>query len=103
MAIAIGPAVLLRIAELRLGGGPDADDLKRASAASDLLGSKGDLLMFRGGKKGECAHVFNELTHGLAVLAFMPGGVTAFGQHFEANPHKRGPCGNKKAKKSSKG
>jgi len=49
-----------------------------------LLGEKGDVLLFGGGKKGEAGELFNRFAEGIAVLAFMPGGVDVFGCHFEA-------------------
>ena len=82
--IALSAAVPLHIMILQVRGGPTDVDLQVAREASCLLGEKGDLLMFRGGKRGETARVFNALAKSLAVLAFCPGGVTLFGQHWEA-------------------
>ena len=45
-----------------------------------------DILLCGGGKPGECADLFNRTAHAIAVLAFVPGGVTIFGATFEANP-----------------
>lgn len=47
---------------------------------SRILGEKGDLILY-GGKGAGRAVAF--LVEGLATLAFAPGGVTAFGIHFE--------------------
>lgn len=52
--------------------------------ASDELGSKGDELLFKSKKKGESARLFNLYAESVAVLSFVPGGVTIFGHHFEA-------------------
>ena len=49
-----------------------------------LIAEKGDVLMFGGGKKGEAAHLFNELARGLAVLSFVPGGVKFAGMKWES-------------------
>ena len=78
-------AVPLHILGMREKGGPDDADFQRARDASDALGERGDVLLFGGSKrKGEVAELFNALAHAIAVLAFCPGGVTAFGEHWEA-------------------
>lgn len=46
---------------------------------AELLATKGDILQFGGGKKGEAAEVFNALARGLAILSALPGGVDVFG------------------------
>jgi len=55
-----------------------------ATHASQYVAEKGDNILFKSAKKGDTAKAFNELAKGVAVLAFAPGGVTLFGQHFEA-------------------
>ena len=84
LPIAMAAAVPLYVMQLQEKGGPDADDMKQAQAVSDKLGERGDVLLFGGGKKGECAEMFNETARAVAVLAFCPGGIDIFGQHFEA-------------------
>lgn len=83
LSIAMAAAVPLRVMQLRERGGPNDDDRRRAQDAAQLIGEKGDLLMFTGGKPGETARIFNETAHAIAVLAFYPGGITIFGQHYE--------------------
>jgi len=78
-------AVPLAIYELRKRSGPVADDYEFAAAFAQTLGEKGDVLLY-GGRPGEAAELMGQLTRALAVLAFQPGGVTAFGIHFQANP-----------------
>lgn len=46
---------------------------------ADLLATKGDVLQFGGGKKGEAAQAFNALARGIAILSALPGGVDLFG------------------------
>lgn len=75
-------AVPLRILELKARGGPSDDDIRSCRYISELLGEKGHLLMFRGKKRGETAEVFNQLARGLAILSFVPGGVTFLGEHW---------------------
>ena len=87
MADMMGMAVPLHIARLKEKGGPDAADMEKAQGLSDVLGERGDILLFGGGKKGkkgEVADMFNGTAAAIAVLAFVPGGVTLFGQHWEA-------------------
>jgi len=86
LSIALSAAVPLHIAELKAKGGPDAADLKKAQELSQILGERGDILLFGGGKKGEAADQFNRVARALAVLAYCPGGVTLFGGHWEAKP-----------------
>lgn len=82
LKIALSAAVPLWIEELK--NKPWAELQEQAKAAADVVASKGDLLMFRGKKKGESALAFNALAKGIAILSFAPGGVTTFGMHFEA-------------------
>lgn len=83
LPIALSAAVPLWIEKLR----PLEPEqrLARASGLADVIGSKGDIILYRGGKKGESAKAFNALAEGLAIGAFQPGGVTAFGSHWCVN------------------
>ena len=83
LGIALSAAVPLHILRLKEKGGPDAADFQKASKFSSALGERGDILLFGGGKKGECADLFNSVAFGIAVLAFCPGGIDLFGQHWE--------------------
>ena len=49
-----------------------------------LLAEHGDDVLYRSRKRGGSATAFNALAEAIATLAFAPGGVTAFGLHFEA-------------------
>lgn len=53
----------------------------------NLLGARGDVLLYGGGQPGETAAVFARLAETLAILAFAPGGVTVFGLHWCAVSH----------------
>lgn len=81
-------AVTLAIEQLKARGGPSPDDMQKAQETSDKLGEHGDILLHGGGKPGETADLFNRTAHAIAVLSFVPGGVTLFGTTFEANPPK---------------
>ena len=80
----ISAAVYFTIEQIRDRGGPNAEDMKKAKATSEILAERGDILLFGGGKKGECADQFNRTAHAIAVLSFAPGGVTLFGIRFDA-------------------
>lgn len=88
LSMTLSAAVPLGMIAMAEKGGPGADDMRRAQKAGDLLGAKGDRLLF-GGKKGEAAKLFNDLSHAIVVLSFCPGGITIFGQHFEGNKYMR--------------
>lgn len=85
LSIALSVAVPLRIAEYQKGGGPGDADRDRVREFAIVLGEKGDVLQY-GGKPGEAADLFNRLADGLAVLSFQPGGVKAFGEHWQGYP-----------------
>ena len=56
---------------------------KKSKECSQLVAEKGDILLYRGGKKGESASVFNALAEGIALLSLCPGGVTVLGDRYE--------------------
>lgn len=77
-------AVPLYVERLKEKGGPDTEDFKESQELSSVLGERGDILLFGGGKKGECADMFNKTAKAIAVLSFVPGGISLFGSHFES-------------------
>ena len=87
--VSLQTAVLLWHLELEAqekGLGPElfAEELyDRARRCGDYLAEYGDALMFLDKKRGRSAEAFNRLAEGIACLAFCPGGVTAFGTHWE--------------------
>ncbi len=58
----------------------DYEDIRKR--LPKLLGEKGDVLLYGGGKKGEAAYIFNEVARAIALLSFLPGGITIFGSHY---------------------
>ena len=80
---ALEAACLLRIAELKAKGGPTDWDWSRAREAGDTIAFQGDALLFSG-KRGDAAQIFNKLANAVSCAAFLPGGITVFGMHFEA-------------------
>ena len=77
-------AVFFRIKTMEKQGGPSAEDTRKAMETADMLGERGDILLYGGGKSGDCADLFNRTAHAIAVLAFEPGGVELFGTRFRA-------------------
>jgi hypothetical protein len=90
LRMAISAAVYLWANKLR--SVPLETLLKRASELSQIVAEKGDVLQFRGGRKGETAHAFNALAEGLAIMSFMPGGVTFLGDHYKNTHPDTGAC-----------
>lgn len=76
----------LVIAEMKRRGGPTDTDVEWAREFAWTLAERGDILLYRGGKKGESAEMFNATARAIAILAFSPGGIKLFGQHWEAMP-----------------
>ena len=74
--------VPIAIFDLQQQGGPDVYHQERARAFSSKLGAEGDTLLYN--VKGKTGKIMGEFCEVLAVLAFVPGGVTVFGLHFEA-------------------
>lgn len=84
LADALAAAVPLNIATLVERGGPTSFDWSITLEFADVLAYQGDVLQF-GGEKGEAAQLFNGLAEAIAVMSFYPGGITIFGQHYEAH------------------
>lgn len=84
LRITLSAAVPIWIQELR--SLTPEERAERIEGSAELLASEGDSLLYSGGPPGKAAELFNRLAEGMAVLAFQPGGVSAFGLHFEADP-----------------
>ncbi len=84
LGITLSAAVPLHIVECHERGGPTAEDIARIRPFAHTLAERGDRLLFRSEKAGETAALFNMLAEAIALLAYAPGGVRCFGQHFEA-------------------
>ncbi|EFH84831.1 hypothetical protein [Ktedonobacter racemifer] len=99
LAIALSAAVPLRVLGLYERQGPDENDLEAARQVGTLLASKGDVLLFGSQVRGETAKLFNHVAQALAILSFAPGGMTCFGQHFDAQAILAGFFGGEEAKR----
>lgn len=87
LAEALLAAVPLAIDALRDLTDAERDSRRGWLRVLDLIGAKGDVLLYGGGQPGEAAAVLARLAETLAVLAYADGGVTAFGLHWHAVPH----------------
>lgn len=88
LGIAMSAAIPLQIMGLKDKGGPSIEDLASLSKSANLLGEKGDVLLFGSTNKkdkGLCAKLFNETAKAVAILSFVPGGIDFFGQHYESS------------------
>lgn len=90
--MALEIAVPLRIAELAAQPHKQRAATIRwwAREAADAIGSQGDVLMFGSKKPGRAARVFNHLARGLAAGAYLPGGITFAGRHWQVQAPTRG-------------
>jgi hypothetical protein len=79
----LSAAVPLRIRDLQSRGGPSKEDMESLREYSKLLGEHGESLLFKSKKKGETAQMANGLASAVAILSFVPGGLTLFDQHWE--------------------
>ena len=82
LTMALQTAVPLWVIEIRYV--PFDRRQERAKEISQIVAEKGDIILYRSDKRGETAKAFNALAEGIAILSFAPGGVKAFGCHWEA-------------------
>lgn len=82
---ALEMAVPFAIAELRALPADDREDarVRAIEAGRALLSTRGDTLLYRT-TQGAAGQAFAVLAAAVAALAFQPGGVRLFGQHWEA-------------------
>lgn len=112
LAIMLAVAVPLHIQQFQARGPLTSPEWRAICAAGDAALEQGDVLQF-GGRPGEAALLFNAAARAIALLAFVPGGVTFCGAHYEATwppgmspavpppqmiyprllPYRRGPLG----------
>lgn len=60
------------------------EKMRIAKESEEALRRLGEAILFRT-RPGESAEAFNALAKGIAVMAFCPGGVTCFGQTWDAS------------------
>jgi hypothetical protein len=74
--------VPIAIFDLQKQGGPSEWHFEQCHAFSWKLGAEGDTLLYR--VKGKTGKIMGEFCEVVAALAFVPGGISVFGLHFEA-------------------
>jgi len=65
----------------RRKGGPAQSDFEEIQDnCLEKLMERGDILLYGGGNKGECANIFNQVANAIAIMSFLPGGIKIFGR-----------------------
>lgn len=82
LAAALGAAVPLWVDQIVREDWSDERRRREAEECSTVVASKGDVILYKGAKKGETAAAFNALAKGVALLSFQVGGVVAFGTRY---------------------
>ena len=81
LGTALSVAVPLRIDEWKRKGGPAQADFEEIQDnCLEKLMERGDILLYGGGNKGECANIFNQVANAIAIMSFLPGGIKIFGR-----------------------
>lgn len=78
-------SVPLRVMEYKRRGGPQDEDFDRVRGFAQVLAEKGDRLLYKSDVPGETADIANRTADAIAVMSFLPGGITLFGEHWESN------------------
>ena len=97
MTIMLQVAVPFHMLSLYERGGITRSDLLRAQAEMEEVGQSTDSFLNGHARPGEAAALFNRIARAIAVLSYMPGGVPAFGQHYEARVYLAGLLGEEEA------
>jgi hypothetical protein len=92
-------AVPLHMLSLYERGGITRSDLLRAQAEMEEVGQSTDSFLNGHARPGEAATIFNRIARAIAVLSYMPGGVPAFEQHYEARAYLAGLLGEEVARR----
>jgi hypothetical protein len=85
ISLFLSASVPLRITALVAQGGPTAQDFEALGGADKVMERADELLLYRGKKTkpGEIATAFNQVAQAIAVMSFVPGGITIFNQHYD--------------------
>lgn len=75
------PLRILELRELMQQGIGLTEHIARVSPYAHDIAECGDQILFRGSRTTE---LINKLVDAVAVLSFVPGGITMFGLHFES-------------------
>lgn len=76
-------AVAVPLWQHKLKDVPMDDLVQRVAEAGKMIAQDGEKLLYGSNVKGEVADLFNRTAEAIAILSFLPGGITIFGQHWE--------------------
>src|SRR4051794_27681508 len=88
LEIMLDASVPLKLIQIQERGGPNEEDWQQLREFQRMqleVPDAGEALLYKVGKKGLSAQMFNLLTHTIAVLAFQPGGIDIFGRHWDGS------------------
>ena len=60
-----------------------AEISQRIPYCLEIIAHHADDALFKSKEKGKTAAAFNAIAEAIAILSFIPGGVTIFGNHWE--------------------
>jgi hypothetical protein len=83
LSLALSTAVPIRMLRLIQRGGPEDEDFERVHRYVQDFVERGTDLFFPSGLEGVKADRFEQVVDAIAVLAFCPGGLTIFGEHYQ--------------------
>jgi len=75
LSAALGASVPLWVDQIIREDWPDERRQREAAECSTVVASKGDVILFRGSKRGETAAAFNALAKGVALLRTSVSGL----------------------------
>ncbi len=78
-------AVPWKIIEIIERGGVTNADCERMKTYQEHLTAHGDDLLFRSTKHGGTAEQLDQLADVMAVMSFLPGGISVFGERYAGN------------------
>lgn len=86
LSMMLAVAVPLHILQIKERGGPTMQEFQDLANLDPVLERADSLLLYRGKetKPGQIAEAFNELARGIAIMSFVPGGITVFNQHYQS-------------------
>lgn len=83
-------AILAQIVATKAGGGPDGRDWQWIrDQAIPILDELSEFVMFQGPRHSDSDRAFEACARAIAILSFMPHGITLFGLTWEARNGKR--------------
>lgn len=89
LAVMLDVSVPLKLMQLQERGGPNAEDWAKLREFHHVLldmPSAAESLVVRGTyKKGLPVEMFNRLTHAIAVMSFIEGGIHFAGRHYDGS------------------